>query len=126
MSAVSVNPFSLQSIEAEGHDRVDIGLPGVQGALVDAVASCTKVNARLVVVLMSGSSVDISALLADKRVHAIMWVGYPGMMGAQATLDVLTGRVSPAGRVPITFFPSEFVNQVEMTNMNMRPGLLKG
>ena len=36
--------------------------------------------------------------------------------------DSLTGKYPPAGRLPITQYPADYVNQVPMTDMNLRPG----
>lgn len=44
--------------------------------------------------------------------------------GAQlstAILDIITGKVAPAGRLPITQYPAEYISQVPMTEMALRP-----
>jgi beta-glucosidase len=54
-----------------------------------------------VLVLMSGSPMSIT--WAQEHVDAILDVWYPGETGGTAIADVLFGKVSPAGRLPITF-----------------------
>ena len=40
--------------------------------------------------------------------------------GGDALADVLFGRYSPAGRLPVTWYPADYVNQVPMTDQSMR------
>lgn len=54
------------------------------------------------------------------QVNAIVWGGYPGQSGGEAIVDILLGKVSPAGRLPLTQYPANYVNQVPMTDMNLR------
>ncbi len=56
-----------------------------------------------------------------KQVNAIIWGGYPGQSGGTALFDILTGKAAPAGRFPITQYPAEYVDQVPMTDMTLRP-----
>ena len=62
------------SQEAEGHDRTEITLPGTQEALVAAAAKSAN-GKPVVVVVLSGSAVDLSSLKDDDRIGAIVWVG---------------------------------------------------
>ena len=50
-----------------------------------------------------------------------MWGGYPGQSGGSALADILSGKAAPAGRLPTTQYPSEYVDQVPMTDMTLRP-----
>jgi beta-D-xylosidase 4 len=54
------------------------------------------------------------------QVNAIVWGGYPGQSGGTAIVDILTGKVAPAGRLPITQYPADYI-QVPMTDMSIRP-----
>ncbi len=45
---------------SEGHDRNEISLPGMQEQLLATVKKSISANVPVVVVLMSGSTVDIS------------------------------------------------------------------
>jgi len=87
--------------ECEGLDRQDIGLPQEQNELLKRII---RVNPRIVVILETGSSLDIRTLAA--RVPAIMVAWYPGESGGRAIADALFGRVNPAGRLPLTFYRS--------------------
>lgn len=83
--------------EAAG-DRIQLGLPGLQQPLLEAVTALGK---PVVLVLISGSPLDVS--WADEHVDAILQAWYPGEEGGAALADILFGDVSPAGRLPITF-----------------------
>ena len=52
--------FFLFWIHREGHDRTDIGLPGKQDQLLQAIKGAITKTAPMIVVLMSGGSVDIT------------------------------------------------------------------
>ena len=53
--------------------------------------------------------------------NAIIWAGYPGQSGGAAIFDILTGKIAPAGRLPITQYPAAYTDQVPMTDMTLRP-----
>lgn len=44
-----------------------------------------------------------------------------GQSGGTAIVDILTGKQAPAGRLPITQYPGNYVNEIPMTDMNLRP-----
>ena len=105
-------------IEGEGHDRNTIDLPGQQLLLIRQLEAAGK---PLIVILYGGGGVDISSLRDSASTHAILWAGYPSQAGGDAIAEVLFGRYSPAGRLPITWYPADYVSQVPMTDQSMRP-----
>jgi beta-glucosidase len=84
-------------VEGEGFDLPDLSLPWGQDAVIDAVAAA---NPNTIVVLETGNPVSMP--WRDK-VKAIVQAWYPGQSGGQAIAEVLTGKVNPSGRLPITF-----------------------
>ncbi|XP_043709638.1 probable beta-D-xylosidase 2 [Telopea speciosissima] len=107
-----------QSIEAEFKDRDGLLLPGRQQELVSSVAMASK--GPTVLVLMSGGPVDVSFAKDDPRISAILWVGYPGQAGGTAIADVLFGTTNPGGKLPMTWYPQDYVANLPMTTMAMR------
>ncbi|KAE8724113.1 putative beta-D-xylosidase 2 [Hibiscus syriacus] len=108
-----------QSIEAEFRDRKGLLLPGLQQELVSRVARASR--GPTVLVLMSGGPIDVTFAKNDPRISAIIWAGYPGQAGGTAIADVLFGTTNPGGKLPMTWYPQDYVAKVPMTNMGMRP-----
>lgn len=72
-------------------------LAGGQNRLIEAVS---RENPNTVVVLNNGDPVDMPWL---GSVPAVLEMWFSGQEGALATMDVLSGAVNPAGRLPVTF-----------------------
>ena len=73
------------------------GLPGEQNKLVEEVAA---VNPNTIVVL--NTSQPVALPWADK-VKAILEMWWPGDEGGWSTANLLLGKTSPAGRLPVTW-----------------------
>jgi hypothetical protein len=82
------------------------------------VKKATPDSTPLIVVLMSGGPVDIS--WAKANANAIIWSGYPGQSGGTAIAEVIFGKFNPSGRLPVTYYPADYVNQLSFFNMSMR------
>ena len=80
-------------------DKVDLQLPKSQRDLMDAVL---KVGKPVIVCLMAGSAIDLSA--AQDRADAVVQLWYPGARGGKAAADILFGECSPSGKLPVTFY----------------------
>jgi beta-D-xylosidase 4 len=107
------------SIEAEGNDRNTIIWPGNQ---LDLIQQLSQVGKPFVVLQFGGGQVDDTSIFSNENVNALLWSGYPGQSGGLAIFNILTGSNAPAGRLPITQYPANYVDEVPMTNMNLRPG----
>ncbi|XP_016176158.1 probable beta-D-xylosidase 2 [Arachis ipaensis] len=113
-----------QSIEAETVDRVGLLLPGHQQELVSKVAAASR--GPTILVLMSGGPVDVTFAKNDPKIAGILWAGYPGQAGGAAIADILFGAANPGGKLPMTWYPEEYLKSLAMTDMAMRPRRSKG
>ncbi|XP_021853292.1 probable beta-D-xylosidase 5 [Spinacia oleracea] len=113
-----------QSIEDEGLDRVNLTLPGYQNMLVEKVTSSAK--GKVILVIMSAGPVDVLFATQLTKLRAILWVGYPGQDGGEAIAQVVFGDHNPSGRAPVTWYRKEYVDEIPMTDMNMREDKSRG
>ncbi|MER7456917.1 glycoside hydrolase family 3 N-terminal domain-containing protein [Micromonospora sp. NPDC126480] len=81
----------------EGCDRDDLELPGVQRQLVEAVLAT---GTPVVLVLLTGRPYAVDWALA--RCAAVLQAFFPGEEGSGAIAGVLSGRVNPSGRLPVS------------------------
>jgi beta-glucosidase len=98
----------------EGHDKISLGLPADQDALIEAVASA---NPRTVVVLHTSNPVSMPWI---DKVAAVIEAGYPGQEAGTSIASVLFGDVNPSGKLPVTFPANE--QQGPATNWMEYPG----
>lgn len=80
-------------------DKRDLSFPLPQKKLMDAVLECEK---PVIVLNMTGSAMDLRK--ADEKSAAVLQVWYPGARGGKAVADVLFGKISPSGKLPVTFY----------------------
>ena len=84
--------------EAAG-DKVSLELPGLQKLLLEKVAAVGK---PVILVAVAGSALA----LPEKSAAGVVQCFYPGAEGGTALAEVLSGRVNPSGRLPVTFYRS--------------------
>lgn len=85
-------------LSGEAHSRADISLPGAQKELLRELKSTGK---PVVMIVMAGRPLTLPEenTLAD----AILFNFHPGTMGGPAIASLLSGEVSPSGRLPVSF-----------------------
>ena len=84
--------------EASG-DKKDLNLPGYQQQLIEAVAAT---GTPTVVLLCTGSAIALDR--TAQCAGAILNLWYPGSLGGRAAARLLFGKVSPGGKLPVTFY----------------------
>ena len=80
-------------------DKMSLLLPQGQRDLAKAVLDTGK---PVILCLMAGSAIDVSEI-AD-RAAAVVQLWYPGARGGKAAADILFGKRSPSGKLPVTFY----------------------
>lgn len=80
--------------EKEETDRTSLSLDQAYLDLIDKVA---RINPNIVLVVQSGSAVDLSVV--QSKVKAILQIGYAGERIYPALAEILLGKVSPSGRL---------------------------
>lgn len=85
-------------MSGEAASRSEIGLPGVQQELVEALH---KTGKPIVVVLINGRPLTINWI--DENIPAILEGWFPGTQAGHAIADVLVGDYNPSGKLPVTF-----------------------
>lgn len=93
-NGVSVDGF-------KGGDRERIELPEIQGRILKTLHST---GVPVVFILCSGSSLALAQNEADYDALVCAWYG--GQAGGTAVADILSGKVSPSGKLPVTFYKS--------------------
>ncbi|MBO9200692.1 MULTISPECIES: glycoside hydrolase family 3 N-terminal domain-containing protein [Niastella] len=89
-------------LAAKGGDKPDMNLPAAHIAFMKALRKANK--KPIIAVITAGSAVDISAIAPYADAIILAW--YPGEQGGNALADILFGKISPAGRLPVTFYQS--------------------
>ena len=82
--------------EGEGFDR-PFALDNVQQQLISLAASSGK---KVTVVINSGGGVEMKPWL--DKVNAVVMAWYPGQEGGTALAEILTGKIAPSGKLPVS------------------------
>ena len=82
--------------EKENYDRT-FELPRGQ---VEYLNKITALNKNVVVVLNGGGAIEMASWMND--VKAILMAWYPGQQGGLAISEIITGKISPSGKLPIS------------------------
>ena len=87
--------------ESEGMDLKSLDLDEDQNKLIETVAAA---NPKTIVVLETGSPATMPWI---DKVAGVVEAWYPGIRGAEALANLLTGEVNPTGKLAITFPKSD-------------------
>ncbi len=93
--------------QAASGDKNDLLLPASQQKMLEAVLATGK---PVVICLMAGSSIDLGT--AGEKAAAVLLPWYPGARGGKTVADILFGKVSPSGKLPVTFYHNEALQEM--------------
>jgi beta-glucosidase len=85
-------------LSGEGQCRGEINLPGAQTELISLLA---KTGKPLIVVVMAGRPLAIGKEIDES--DAVLYAWHGGTMAGPAIADLIFGKESPSGKLPVTF-----------------------
>lgn len=100
---------------ASSGDRLDYNLPSNQ---IDYLKKLKAGNKKPVIAVVTGGS-PMNLSEVQKIADAVLLVWYPGEEGGNAVADVIFGKVSPSGKLPLTF-PKSFDDLPPFTDYSMK------
>ncbi len=80
-------------------DRLDYNIPENQ---VNFLRNLKQNNDKPVIAVITGGS-PMNLAEVHKLADAVLLVWYPGEEGGNATADIIFGKISPSGKLPVTF-----------------------
>ena len=84
-------------------DKTTLDFPESQRVLFEAVVATGK---PVILLVMTGSAMDLR--YANEHCNAVLQTWYPGGMGGKSIAQILFGKESPSGKLPVTIY-----NQLE-------------
>ena len=92
-------PFDMAEYTGGDAGKHYLELQTVEKAMVDMV----KENFEKVVVIINSSNAMELGFLEDEKIDGAIWVGGPGATGCNAIGKILSGEVTPSGRLVDTY-----------------------
>ena len=85
-------------LSGEARCRANLDLPGAQAEMMDALVATGK---PVVMIVMAGRPLTIGKQV--NQAAAVLYAFHGGTMAGPALYNILTGKVVPSGRLPMTF-----------------------
>lgn len=81
----------------EGKDVANLKLPGNQNEFLEFIKAANK---PIIAVMIAGRPYEITK--AEGLSDAFLTAWYPGQQGADAIIDILTGKINPSGKLSVS------------------------
>lgn len=102
-------------LERENFDR-PFELPKEQTDLIEKVS---KYNKNIIVIINAGGGVEMASW--KDKVKGILMAWYPGQQGGQALAEIISGKISPSGKLPISIESKPEDNPTYANYYDIRP-----
>lgn len=111
-------------IECEGFDRSNMNLPNNQSQLlIDTVNSVDPTKTKIMLLIISGSPVDIEFADQSSQIQAILQLGFGAQeLGSALKMAILEPASSKFGRLPYTWLNKLSDLPGDMTSYDMTSG----
>ena len=96
-NGAAIKSETMQMDCGEGVDSAHIALPGKQEELFRTIAECGK---KMVTIVIAGRPYAIPSI--KEKTDALLYAFYPGPMGGEAIAELIYGKKSPSGRLPVS------------------------
>ena len=90
--------------EFSSGDKNSLNLPLRQQRLLEKVTEAAN-GKPVILVNMAGSALAVT--WADRNVNGILHGFYPGALGGRAIAEIIFGKASPGGKLPVTFYKDD-------------------
>lgn len=99
----------------ESSTRMELGLPGDQQAVMEEMHAYAKAQGKqFIVVTFSGRPLVVPWIKQNADAHVHAWFG--GTMAGLGLADVLTGKVNPSAKSPVTW-PKHSVQEIRYNDL---------
>jgi len=115
---VVINLGLNNRLEGEDCDRA-FELPKEQTDLIDKISKYKK---NIIVVINAGGGVEMASW--KDKVQGILMAWYPGQQGGQALAEIMTGKISPSGKLPISIEKKQEDNPTFNNYFDNRPNVI--
>lgn len=113
--------YVLSRVAGEGADRTntagDYYLTQKEKKDLDDIS---RLYRNVILVINTGGIIDLSCLEEHKNIYAVIYLVQPGMEGGNALADIVSGRVTPSGKLTDTWAKNyeDYPNAMTFSHMN--------
>ncbi len=113
--------YVLSRVAGEGADRTntagDYYLTQKEKKDLDDIS---RLYRNVILVINTGGIIDLSCLEEHKNIYAVIYLVQPGMEGGNALADIVSGKVTPSGKLTDTWAKNyeDYPNAMTFSHMN--------